>query len=79
MIRSENVIHKAITYNSIYVKCHSIYVSGLGLMGWSPVSFGITLGEKQEDTQALISKIMIRVCQIIHHTVAPYVIYYFLR
>jgi len=33
---------------------------GLGLMGWSPVSFGITLGEKQEDTQALISKIMIR-------------------
>ena len=49
---------------------HSKYISGLGLMGWSPVSFGITLGEKQEDTQALISKIMIRVCQMIHHTVA---------
>ena len=61
--------------SSVFKTLHSKYVSGLGLMGWSPVSFGITLGEKQEDTQALISKIMIRVCQIIHHTVAPYVIY----
>lgn len=33
---------------------------GLGLMGWSPISFGITLGEKQEDSQALITKIMVR-------------------
>ena len=31
-------------------------------MGWSPISFGITLGEKQEDSQALITKIMVRVC-----------------
>ena len=60
--------------SSVFKTLHSKYFSGLGLMGWSPVSFGITLGEKQEDTQALISKIMIRVCQIIHHTVALYVI-----
>jgi len=33
---------------------------GLGLVGWSPVSFGITLGEKKEDTEALITKIMLR-------------------
>ena len=34
---------------------------GLGLMCWSPISFGINLGEKQEDAQALIAKIMVRV------------------
>jgi len=33
---------------------------GLGLMCWSPISFGINLGEKQEDAQALIAKIMVR-------------------
>ena len=55
--------------SSVLKTLHSKYVLGLGLMGWSPVSFGITLGEKQEDTQALISKIMIRVCQIIQYNV----------
>ena len=35
--------------------------SGLGLVGWSPVSFGVTLGEKKDDTEALFTKIMNRV------------------
>lgn len=29
-------------------------------MGWSPVSFGVTLGEKKDDTEALFTKIMNR-------------------
>lgn len=33
---------------------------GLGLVGWSPVSFGVSLGEKKDDAEALFTKIMNR-------------------
>ena len=48
----------------IFVNTNFNEILGLGLMAWSPVSFGITLGEKQEDSHALITKIMVRVCFI---------------
>ena len=40
------------------------YVSvlvGLGLMGWSPVSFGLAQGEKTEDSQGLLTKLLNKV------------------
>jgi len=39
---------------------------GLGLMGWSPVSFGLAQGDKQEDSQGLVTKLLNK--SLKHHT-----------
>ena len=34
---------------------------GLGLMGWSPVSFGLAQGDKHEESHGLVTKLLLKV------------------
>ena len=36
---------------------------GLGLMGWSPVSFGLAQGDKHEDSHGLVTKLLNKVSE----------------
>ena len=37
---------------------------GMGLLTWSPISFGLSLGEKPEDALSLFMKLSIKVSRI---------------